>query len=781
MTLTRAIFSSTIVLIAFLTPLGCGKSDSSNGNAAKTPEAAKSDTAAAAPAIRSDNPLIGTWTNKDPNAMFSLPDREYTDTEMISHDQHWPATYKVEGNTITVTATGLPQMTCTMIDDNTMRLTMAQGPGGTMIRYVPLKLPDADPTEQILTALHARDYEALHNYDKAETIEALQKRLAANELFNLLGHDVSWKVIGTEPASTGRNSISQTKLVQIDFKSATDAPLVESGYLKQATVKMGLTYARRNASETQGAFSFGGARDPAQDVVWDTVPFHGIGAAVIASGTTQNRVIQGLRLIGIGGKAPYTATVLAGDDVVATATADGSPPDQRGTPSGWQNNRSKIVWQLSVTFNTPFDASKSTAALRFQVTDADGKLEAFSLPANDIDYFFAPALYQNAAWKTSFISGTLGISDNTPESRIAQMAVFNPDDIRKATEAAGQRRAEQRASLTASGGDGVIVYQFLAYPKFWSVPVIAPPDMKHVRVAWADGAQVEMMVDNQALDPAKAACAPSSLLRFRAAGDRPVPVAVRFHTREYVNDAEKGSFVMPAWPPAKSASSADSALIAGALVKMLTDNREFTGTLTQDKPYPLHLSLTWNASQQCVTGSAEFPELKASKAVEGFIIDDHINSPYLQLIETGPISVDPRSGAFVGIAYRLTTDTQLPGNALIRRATYGDPASGRVVDVTDEICSRVREHSLKLQVRIRDLHVADPAYGAVKTLSVECVAADGQARTVTAKDGETLSIDHVGGPPGVLSGAWSYRVNTLQAVGQVYAAGLVSLKPATGK
>ena len=227
---------------------GCGKSGadtSSDGNGAK---AASGSTAAAA--RDSSNPLIGAWTNKNPNAMFSLPDREYTESEMISHDQHWPAAYQIQGKTITVTAEGLPQMTCVMIDDHTMHLTMGRGFNGDMVRYVPLALPKADPTETILTALHSRDFNTLGTYDKnvrkdaapAAKAQVAEADLAIVELFSLLGHDSAWKVIQTEPGSADRDSISQVKVIQIDFKSSADAPLVESGYLKQAIVRMGLTY-----------------------------------------------------------------------------------------------------------------------------------------------------------------------------------------------------------------------------------------------------------------------------------------------------------------------------------------------------------------------------------------------------------------------------------------------------------------------------------------------------------------------------------------------------------
>jgi len=79
-----------------------------------------------------------------------------------------------------------------------------------------------------------------------------------------------------------------------------------------------------------------------------------------------------------------------------------------------------------------------------------------------------------------------------------------------------------------------------------------------------------------------------------------------------------------------------------------------------------------------------------------------------------------------------------PAEIRIRKATYGvldDPA--RTMDVTGKLVSLVGEGQ-------RSVHVwstlgGDPAYGVVKTLRVE-YPLDGQERTATARDGQTLSF-----------------------------------------
>ena len=214
---------------------------------------------------------------------------------------------------------------------------------------------------------------------------------------------------------------------------------------------------------------------------------------------------------------------------------------------------------------------------------------------------------------------------------------------------------------------------------------------------------------------------------------------------------------------------------------ILKAQTSFTGNLVQDKAYAINCTLRWDEARQLVSGSIDFPELKASKSLEGFIVDNRIDPPYLQLIETGPLKVDPRSGALVGITYRLTTNVQRPSDSVIKTATYGDPATGRVADVTDQVRALVRRHALNVKVNGGDFKIGDPAYGVIKSLTIECLAADGKPSTLTAKEGAMLSIENVSGPAGVLGGLWSYRANTLAQMGQQFAGGMVSLKPADVK
>lgn len=781
----RLCLISAVVLVLAICVAGCGKKDQANntsGDESPAPAAAAAPQTARDPA----NPLIGTWTAKDHGGMITLSDLEYTPTEQIKDGVHTPVQYAINGNAITVTSGNDPPLTYTILDNNTVRVMTALGMGGDMVRYTPLHWPDSNPTDTILTAVHAGDINTLNSYmrssdagNDAASAMAIQQTKALLELresYPLLSHDCSWKVISTDKPQIDRMSGRENETVQVTYNSPTDAPLAEGGLLKQTVFNFTLIYNRSDSNSDKGRFSFAlGNRERDQDAYWDLVPLQCLGVRVNAAVTNSARNIGSLRIEGLGGKGPLKATVVVNGEVKGTGSSEGVASSQSG--SSGNNAINKLQWHLPVTFAVPMPAGKKPDVLQLLIQDADNKQLAYAVNLTDAQAYLAPILLKNGAYKTSPASASLNLGDRTPDVEVAALQSASPDDILSIVDKAEKDLDDQRNGIVASGGNGTILYQFLAYPKFYSAPVVAPTDMKHVRVAWADGAQVEMRVDNQPGDPETPACAPCSVLRFRGVGDQPVPVAVQFYLREYANDAEKGAFHMPTWPATKTAPSADAAATTNAVVQMLKANGNFNAAFSGAESDPVQFALSWDEKHKLAKGSVNFVKMRATKAVEGFIVDDKVNPPYLQLIETGPIHVESSSNALIGMVYRLSTDVQGPADRVIKHATYGDTQSGRVVDVTNAVRALVRQHALSVPVKARLLGVGDPAYGVVKSLNVECTEADGSSRTFNAKDGDTLSVDHVCAAVGTLAGPWSYRANTLDPSSQQSFNGSVALTP----
>ena len=78
----------------------------------------------------------------------------------------------------------------------------------------------------------------------------------------------------------------------------------------------------------------------------------------------------------------------------------------------------------------------------------------------------------------------------------------------------------------------------------------------------------------------------------------------------------------------------------------------------------------------------------------------------------------------------------------IRKAVYGDSASGKTADVTEQVADLVRKNSLSVPAG-NELFGGDPAPGVVKQLRVDYTF-DGIDKTKTVREGQTLTITDQG-------------------------------------
>jgi hypothetical protein len=207
---------------------------------------------------------------------------------------------------------------------------------------------------------------------------------------------------------------------------------------------------------------------------------------------------------------------------------------------------------------------------------------------------------------------------------------------------------KQHHGVFITTSNEVFLYQFKAYPGFWSEPIVAPEKVEHVDIACEDVSQVQMQIDDQDASVLNVRCAPATRFRFRATTNKPIVVAVRFLRRDYLPQ-EKSTFSMPVYPPAKVVSlTAERQAKLDAITALLKQGEEFDGVRFGNDP--VHAHLAYDNDSGLITGWILFPSSGNKKAVDGRIIDDQTTSPALQLVETKPLAQSP-GGIAVGMVY----------------------------------------------------------------------------------------------------------------------------------
>jgi formylglycine-generating enzyme required for sulfatase activity len=250
----------------------------------------------------------------------------------------------------------------------------------------------------------------------------------------------------------------------------------------------------------------------------------------------------------------------------------------------------------------------------------------------------------------------VAIAPNAPVKLPPAVAVQPPVPVRPDAPQPGQEvpptadELKQHDSLYISTTNEVFLYQFQAFPGFWSEAVVAPGKVRHVEVACEDPSQVQMQMDNRDASITGINCAPATRFRFRAKGNKPVAIAVRFLRRDYL-PGESSTFAMPAYPPAQSdAPTPARQALRDEITTMIQQKGEFDGFRSGDDPVHLHLVMT--GKNGLITGWILFPNSKNKKQLEGRIIDDQTTAPTLQLVETRMLQRGP-GGFMLGMVYWL--------------------------------------------------------------------------------------------------------------------------------
>jgi hypothetical protein len=227
----------------------------------------------------------------------------------------------------------------------------------------------------------------------------------------------------------------------------------------------------------------------------------------------------------------------------------------------------------------------------------------------------------------------------------------------------------QHQSVQITVGNRLIIYRFTAYPGFWSEAVVPPQGTRHVIAVWDKTLPLQAQVDGNDVDPASLSCQPGSRVCFRAMGDKLVAVALRFLQRE-PTDQERGHLELAPSPDDDTRDPPPNRQpLRDALIAFVNANPSSTGDLRQRRQnLHVNMEITWDDKIGMATGSIDFPELNAKKKFEGRIIDDQMNPPYLQLVETGLVDPQAATNADIGMVYTLHLAGR--GTALIGSWSY---------------------------------------------------------------------------------------------------------------
>jgi hypothetical protein len=322
----------------------------------------------------------------------------------------------------------------------------------------------------------------------------------------------------------------------------------------------------------------------------------------------------------------------------------------------------------------------------------------------------------------------------------AQNRLFaNADALRAKAEAhEAQARHDQLANTRITTGNGMILYQMVV-PEFESESILFPQGTKHCDIA-TDDPKLNLWISGRLFDPAAPSFPIAGFVSASSSSSTPAHVAIRFALRDLTGD-EKGPFLLPPMPVSQPAPPADQRDRHEALLALVKKGAPITGTLTAfGKKHPVRLQLNWDESTSEITGWNSTDPQGVKKEVQGRIVDDPVHGPTITLRDLGPIDKTVAYYGIAGFGYFIRLQDNTPGSVAVQKATFGDPKTGRNVDVTEKVRAAVNGGSLKFRV---SKALGDPAPGAVKMLSVDLLGADGKLSTVTANEGKILQVDHV--------------------------------------
>jgi hypothetical protein len=459
---------------------------------------------------------------------------------------------------------------------------------------------------------------------------------AFGELPNLLDHDCAVKIV--ERRSGGEAGDFVSEVVQLEYKKPADAPIVGGKFLRKTSVK--LDFLTGNYAPEDGDPGFTLAAVPARvdgsDAAWENPPVRLLLVTENANGQGDN-----LLLTTLGGKPPFTVTFVAGDRRLGAGQF------------------TKPLTDTPISFDHTLTAATPPTNVNLFVVDAGGDTATCAIPLGRSAAWMDSALMRHNAWRTSFGQGS---SANRFKDLLA-LNSLSPSEIsatRETIKTADAQARLQRDTVTMSGANGVLVYEFLAYPKEWSAPVLVPYECNLINQTNLEPGQIRLSVDGAVADPRNFRAQGGTAMRFMSASKDPVPTAVRLIMRPPTNEERSnGSFTMPPWPPVKASANGPPERLAAYqnIAGLLKQNAVYHGTAFQNRsPMECSARLSLDAKTGYVTGWIEFVSLKAIKKIEGRIIDDGITPVSLQLKETGSMDRDPSSRALVGIYYSLLAE-----------------------------------------------------------------------------------------------------------------------------